>query len=148
MNVREIVEWGGGALLLLMTFIQIAPIKVNPWSWLAKKIGRAINREVLDEIADIKKEQHETQDKLEKHIQDDDERDASDHRQNILRFNIELVRGENFTHEYFNDMLRDIDEYERFCETHPGYKNNRAVMAIANIKRVYQDHEENGGFLV
>ena len=46
------------------------------------------------------------------------------------------------------DMLLDIDEYERFCETHPGYKNNRAVMAIANIKRVYQDHEENGGFLV
>jgi len=45
-------------------------------------------------------------------------------------------------------MLLDIDEYERFCETHPGYKNNRAVMAIANIKRVYQDHEENGGFLV
>ena len=86
--------------------------------------------------------------KLEKHIQDDDERDASMHRQRILRFNIELMRGENFTLECFNDMLLDIDEYERFCETHPGYKNNRAVMAIANIKRVYQDHEENGGFLV
>ena len=70
------------------------------------------------------------------------------HRQRILRFNIELMRGEDFTHECFNDMLLDIDEYERFCETHPGYKNNRAVMAIANIKRVYQDHEENGGFLV
>lgn len=81
-------------------------------------------------------------------IQDDDERDASMHRQRILRFNIELMRGEDFTLECFNDMLLDIDEYERFCETHPGYKNNRAVMAIANIKRVYQDHEENGGFLV
>ena len=104
--------------------------------------------EVLNEIADIKKEQRETKDKLEKHIQDDDERDANMHRQRILRFNIELMRGEDFTLECFNDMLLDIDEYERFCETHPGYKNNRAVMAIANIKRVYQDHEENGGFLV
>ena len=137
-----------GTLLLLMTFVQVAPIKVNPWSGLAKKIGRAINGEVLNEIADIKKEQRETQDKLEKHIQDDDERDANMHRQRILRFNIELMRGEDFTLECFNDMLLDIDEYERFCETHPGYKNNRAVMAIANIKRVYQDHEENGGFLV
>ena len=140
MNMGEILGWSGGTLLLLMTFVQVAPIKVNPWSGLAKKIGRAINGEVLNEIADIKKEQRETQDKLEKHIQDDDERDASMHRQRILRFNIELMRGEDFTHE--------IDEYERFCETHPGYKNNRAVMAIANIKRVYQDHEENGGFLV
>ena len=133
MNMGEILGWSGGTLLLLMTFVQIAPIKVNPWSWLSKKIGRAIKGEV---------------DKLEKHIQDGDERDASMHRQRILRFNIELMRGEDFTHECFNDMLLDIDEYERFCETHPGYKNNRAVMAIANIKRVYQDHEENGGFLV
>lgn len=133
MNMGEILGWSGGTFLLLMTFVQVAPIKVNPWSWLAKKIGRAINGEV--------------QDKLEKHIQDDDERDANMHRQRILRFNIELMRGEDFTHECFNDMLLDIDEYERYCETHPGYKNNRAVMAIANIKRVYQDHLENGGFL-
>ena len=119
MNMGEILGWSGGTLLLLMTFVQIAPIKVNPWSGLAKKIGRAINGEVLNEIADIKKEQRETQDKLEKHIQDDDERDASMHRQRILRFNIELMRGEDFTLECFNDMLLDIDEYERFCETHP-----------------------------
>ena len=131
MNMGEILGWSGGTLLLLMTFVQVAPIKVNPWSGLAKKIGRAINGEVLNEIADIKKEQRESM-----------------HRQRILRFNIELMRGEDFTLECFNDMLLDIDEYERFCETHPGYKNNRAVMAIANIKRVYQDHEENGGFLV
>lgn len=148
MNIGEILGWSGGTLLLLMTFIQIAPIKVNPWSWLAKKVGGAINGEVLNEIADIKKEQIETQDKLEKHIQDDDERDANMHRQRILRFNIELMRGEDFTHECFTDMLLDIDEYEKFCDAHTGYKNNRAVMAIANIKRVYQDHEENGGFLV
>ena len=110
MNMGEILGWSGGTLLLLMTFVQIAPIKVNPWSWLSKKIGRAINGEVLNEIADIKKEQRETHDKLEKHIQDDDERDASMHRQRILRFNIELMRGEDFTHECFNDMLLDIDE--------------------------------------
>ena len=76
MNMGEILGWSGGTLLLLMTFVQIAPIKVNPWSWLSKKIGRAINGEVLNEIADIKKEQRETQDKLEKHIQDGDERAA------------------------------------------------------------------------
>lgn len=55
MNMGEILGWSGGTLLLLMTFVQIAPIKVNPWSWLSKKIGRAINGEVLNEIADIKR---------------------------------------------------------------------------------------------
>ena len=148
MNAGEILGWSGGVFFLLMTFVQIAPIKVNPWSWMAKKFGRAINGEILEEITDIKKEQKEIQDKLEKHIQDDDGRDASMHRQRILRFNVELMRGYEFTQECFTDMLLDIDEYERFCETHPGYKNNRAVMAIANIKRVYQDYEVNGKFLV
>ncbi len=148
MTVSEILEWSGGGILLLLTLVQIAPIKVNPWSWVAKKLGRAINGEVLGEIADIKKQQREAQDKLDKHIQDDDERDANMHRQRILRFNIELMRGEDYTHEYFTDMLQDIDEYERFCEGHPGYKNNRAVLAIANIRRVYEEHERNGGFLM
>lgn len=30
MSIQEIVAGGGGALLILMTLIQIAPIKVNP----------------------------------------------------------------------------------------------------------------------
>lgn len=147
MSVSEILGWSGGGLLLLLTLIQIAPIKVNPWSWLAKNIGKAINADVLTEISDVKKQQKETEAKLDKHIQDDDERDANMHRQRILQFNMSLMRGEDFTHEYFTDMLLDIDEYERFCEGHPGYRNNRAVMAIANIKRVYAEHEKNGDFL-
>ncbi len=147
MSVKEVLSWSGGGLILLLTLIQIAPIKVNPWSWLAKKLGRAINAEVLDEIDNLKKQQGTTQEKLDKHILDDDERDANMHRQRILRFNIELMRGENYTHEYFVDMIQDIDEYERYCENHPEYKNNRAVMAISNIKRVYEENEENNDFL-
>lgn len=27
---------------VLLTFIQISPIKVNPWSWIARKIGKAM----------------------------------------------------------------------------------------------------------
>lgn len=147
MNMGEIVGWGSGAILLFLTLVQIAPIKVDPWTWMAQKIGKAINGEVLKQIDDIKKEQQTMCEKLEAHIKDDDERNAGMHRQRILRFNTELVRGETYTDEYFNDILLDIDEYERFCESHPGYKNNRAVMAMANIKRVYQDYEKNGGFL-
>lgn len=50
MELREILLSGGGALALVMTLVQIAPVQVNPWSWLAKRIGRAINAEVLDQV--------------------------------------------------------------------------------------------------
>ena len=41
-TVKQIALSGGGVLLALMTIIQIAPIKINPWSWIAQKIGKAI----------------------------------------------------------------------------------------------------------
>lgn len=153
-EIKDMVVAGGGILIVLMTFVQVTPIKVNPWSWVAKMFGkllkafgRAINSDVLTELEDVKRHQRETQEKLDKHIRVDDERDADNHRQRILRFNSELIDGKNFTHEYFTDMLVEIDDYERYCETHPEYRNNRAVLAIANIKRVYKNHEANGNFL-
>lgn len=44
---------GIGALLIVLTLIQIAPIKINPWTYIAKKIGRSINGEVLDEVTKV-----------------------------------------------------------------------------------------------
>ena len=43
MSVEEILLGGGGALVAVMTLIQVAPLKINPWSAVAKAIGRAIN---------------------------------------------------------------------------------------------------------
>ena len=44
---------GGGILCILMTAVQISKIQVNPWSWLARHAGRAINGEVMDQIGKI-----------------------------------------------------------------------------------------------
>ena len=49
MSLQEILMNGGGALFILLTLVQIAPIKVNPWSTLAKWFGRAINADMLKE---------------------------------------------------------------------------------------------------
>ena len=42
MTVKEIVYGSGGGLLILLTLLQIAPIKINPWSaileWLWKPV--------------------------------------------------------------------------------------------------------------
>lgn len=147
MTFKELFLSGGGALIVIMTIIQIAPIKINPWGAFARWIGRALNGDVLKKLDQLEDGQKETRVQLDEHIRVDDERDANYRRQTILRFNVELMRGENYTHEHFVDMLSEIDDYERYCEEHPSYKNNRAVMAIANIKRVYEEHERNNSFL-
>lgn len=141
MSLNEIMAhlWGGlpyagGGLFVLLTLIQLAPIKVNPWSWLAKTIGKAMG------IAAIEK-------KLDEHIATDDRRDADSHRVKILQFNNELLRSIDHTKEEFIEVLAEIDAYERFCKDHPDYPNNRAVMAIENIRENYKERLKKHDFL-
>ena len=73
-------------VLVLLSLIEVSPIKINPWSRLAKIIGHALNAEVLEQ-------QKQTQKKLEEHIQVDDERNA-----NLLRTQIcRIVLGGDFS---------------------------------------------------
>lgn len=147
MNMKEILLGGGGALLVLMTLVQIAPIKINPWSSLARTVGRAVNGEVLKKLDVVKTELEETKENLDSHIRIDDERNADMHRARILQFNTELLRDIRHTEEDFNEILYNIDCYERYCEEHSGYRNNRCVHAIKNIKRVFDERMEKRDFL-
>ena len=72
---------------------------------------------------------------------------AESNRTRILRFNGEIKRGIHHDEEEFNDCLVAIDYYENYCKTHPTYKNNRAVHAISNIGRVYDDRMRKHDFL-
>lgn len=139
MTIEEILAGGGGLLLVAMTLIQISPIKVNPWSALARALGKAINKDVLDGLAEVKADQKEARRILDDHIRVDDTRNADAHRARILQFNNELLRDIPHTREDFIEILEEIDFYERFCEEHKDYKNNRCTHAIANIGRVYDD---------
>ena len=139
MTLKEILLGSGIGVVALMTLVQIVPIKINPWSWIAKCIGRAFNAEVLRKLNDLQKEQKETRSDLESHIKADEVNRADERRANILRFNNELIRGIPHTKEEFVEILADIDVYERYCKSHPEYENNRAVHAIANIGRVYDE---------
>lgn len=140
MNIHEWIIGGGGLLAVLLTLVQIAPIKVNPWSAIAKAIGRAVNADVLRELDTV------TQ-KLDTHIRVDDERNADSYRTRILQFNNELLREIMHTREDFIETLAVIDDYESYCRDHEDYKNNRATCAIENIKRVYMERLQKHDFL-
>lgn len=127
MSLSELIAGGGGVLLALLTIIQIAPIKVNPWSKIARSIGHAMNVEIMDKL---------------------NESEATDARYRIIRFDDEVRHHVKHTEEHFNQIMTDIDEYERYCSTHPHYKNSKAVMAIKNVRRIYQKCRKENSFLV
>ena len=67
-----------------------------------------------------------------------DENEAKGARRRILRFSDELNQEIRHTKDYFDDVLADIDLYEKYCKDHPDFPNNRTLMAETNIKAVYQ----------
>ena len=140
MSVLELFVGGGGLVLAAMTVIQITPVKLDPWSWLAKAIGKAINADVLAKLGEVEK-------RLDKHITVDDQRAADGNRTRILHFNNELVRNLKHTKEEFVEILAEIDAYEEYCRSHPEYPNNRAVIAIDNVRDVYKERLKKNDFL-
>ncbi|RKJ38391.1 hypothetical protein D7X94_16655 [Acutalibacter sp. 1XD8-33] len=140
MTLDKLLAYSGGGLFVLLTLIQLAPIKVNPWSAIARWIGKAINGEVLGKLRRLEA-------RLDEHINTDDKRDADSHRVKILQFNNELLRSIDHTKEEFIEALAEIDAYERFCKDHEDYPNNRAVLAIENIRENYKERLQKHDFL-
>ena len=134
-------------LVALLSLVEVSPIKINPWSGLAKWLGRAINGEVLSTMQIIQTAQKAQADALAAHIKADDERNADTLRMRVLHFNNELLRGDRHTREDFIEILAVIDAYEQYCKNHPNYRNNRASHAIANIGRVYDERLKLRDFL-
>lgn len=140
MSLEEILLGGGGALLAAMTLIQVAPIKVNPWSAVAKAIGRAINGEVIAKVDRLERELLGMKENLE-------ERDAISCRARILHFGDETIHGVRHTKEHFDQILRDITTYERYCDDHPNFENNTTVLTSRRIKDIYEDCLKTADFL-
>ena len=147
MTLDDLFVGGGVGVIAVLSLLEIAPIKVNPWSAIARGLGRAFNAEVLADLKAVQQAQQDTRSALDKHQAADDEYKAECHRAALLAFNTSLLRGELHTQEDFFDAFRHIDQYEDYCRSHPGYKNNRASHAIANIGRVYDERLKARDFL-
>lgn len=158
MSVEQIVKYSGGILLLLLTFIQISPIKINPWSWIGKGIGKVLNQDLVNEIKNIKKVQHDDQEENDRRLSTLEnsqkefqayykEDDAKSARRRILSCADELRRGVEHSQEFFDDVLQDISYYNNYCKENPGFENMKAVVAIEFIKETYQHCLKENKFL-
>ena len=139
-ELKDIIMYGAGLTIGVMTLIQITPIKINPWSWIGRVIGRAINGEVLEQVNKLAKDVNALK-------EEDGEQWASLSRSHILRFGDELLHGTPHSKEHFDQILLDITKYEAYCDDHPDYKNNIANATIKQIKNTYDRCLEENKFL-
>ena len=103
--------------------------------------------EAKEQIAEAKEQIMNVDTKLDAHIYEDKVEKAKSTRTRILRYNDELLNGVKHSKEMADACLIDCTYYEQVCEEIPNFQNNIATMAIANIKRDYQENMENHTFL-
>ena len=122
--------------VVIMSLVEISPIKINPWSW----IGKVLNKDILHKLEKVEKDVAEVKREV-------GESTAVTSRYRILRFDDEILHDVKHSKEHFDQILLDIDVYEKFCEEHPDFKNNLAVMAIGHIKEIYSKCSRENSFL-
>lgn len=127
-------------LIGTVTLIQIAPIKINPWSWIAKIVRKFLLGGVDETLNRIIKKI----DDLEAQVKEDK---VLQSRRYILQFADELYNGEQHSREHFDEILRACDSYEHYCDSHPEFKNNKTVMSTKLIKDTYARLMEEHKFL-
>lgn len=111
-------------VILLLSVVEICPIKINPWSWIGGLIGKLLGvKSVSDKV-----------DALEKKV---DENQATTMRVRILRFENELQEERIHSKDSWDQVMDDITRYEEYTEKHPKFKNNITVASINHIKNKY-----------
>lgn len=147
-DIETLLSAGGWLLLLSLTAIQkVAPAGKKPWTAIAKMLGAEINREVIatqgklsDQIESVRGEI-----KSVKHEVGEDR--AITARVRILIFADELLEGRRHSKDRFDQVLVDIDNYEKYCAAHPEFKNNQTCSTVAHIRKKYCERLEKRDFL-
>jgi hypothetical protein len=111
--------------------------------------NRKKTQESIKESKDAaKKDMEKMQTTLDAHIREDEDERARNQRYRILRFYDEMCEEREHSESHFEDILDDIDDYEKYCESHPQFRNNRGKVAMEYIKSSYGKIKSKGGFLI
>ena len=143
MSWTDIAGLGGIGIIALLSLIQIAPIKINPWT----AIGNILNADIREEIKASQAEMDMLSDRLDGISAEMAERAARDRRTRILRFGDELYTNQRHSKEHFEDILADITDYEAYCAEHADFLNGRTEITVRHIKSVYEKRLAERDFL-
>lgn len=146
-TVGQLVGGGLGIIAFLSLFIEISPIKLNPISAILNWIGQRTNKELYDKVDELEKKVDEIQSRQEDAEALEEEREAVNCRIRILQFSDELRRHIRHSQESFDQVLSDIDNYEKYCDSHPKFKNNKTINAKERIKAAYDGCMDQNDFL-
>ena len=112
---------------------------------------KEFNKQILDKLDENQRQIKQCQEKTHQEInniwQFIKEENARDKRTHILRFYEQLVQNRPHEKEYFDQIIDEIADYEKYCNDHPNFPNGRTVHAAQYIHKTYEKLLEKGKFI-
>ena len=132
-------NWGEiiGVLTALSIFIQVSPLKINPWSTIFSWIGGEINKEVKTEIKSLKEEVMICGVGLSNVTEENDKRRIQDLRWAILTFAHDLKCGQEYDRYSFDHIYEYDIEYTNLLNKY-NMTNGQTTAAMEVINEAYK----------
>lgn len=157
MTVKEILDHlsinHGFWLVVLLTLIQITPIKINPWSYIFEWVGEKLTKNLAMKIDKIESKQESictTVDTMKQEIEtvkrEFELKNANDWRWDILDFFNSARNGRPHSKEEWDHAIDQVKKYERHVEIH-GIDNGVLEEASRWLRSEYQKHIDAKDFL-
>ena len=122
MTAGEVAGWGLIALVLLLSLVQISPLKLNPWDCIFGWIGQKVNGKMQEQLNMLQGQVREMW--------------INKHRQTLLIFARECRAGIDHSADEWVNALNVADEYEKYCESH-AVTNGIVKADTAYIRELY-----------
>lgn len=105
------------------------------WNWISNRKG--CTEKLIEDLSN----------KLDAFMEKSEENQIKTIRLRILRFDDELRLNIRHSREYFDNILDDIAEYKKFCDSHPLFRNEKVNHAVDHINKAYDKCHQDNDFL-
>ena len=122
MTAGEVAGWGLIVLILLLSFVQISPLKLNPWDRIFSWVGQKANGKMQSQLNALSAQVREMW--------------INKHRQTLLIFARECRANIEHSADEWINALNVAEEYERYCESH-AVTNGIVKADTAYIRELY-----------
>lgn len=146
-NVHSGLLWG--LIIVFSMIVEIAPIKINPWTklvtWISKRLTGDLKEQIdtntkmyLDSYKDLKNDIDGIKSEISDLKESDDQNRAMTSRYRIIRAADEIRNGVMLSDDHIEQLGEDIDIYDKYCKSHPSYLNHkgqRSKEIVTNYER-------------
>lgn len=127
------------SIVFVLSMIEISPIKINPWGYIAKLFKKAVVGEISEKIDCMEKKIGS----IEKVVADSK---VDQMRWDILDFSNSCRNGRKHSREEWMHLIDQITKYDQIC-TEMNIENGVIEIESKYLKELYKDRLKQNDFL-